>query len=163
MASVHKKGGSGGQTNFEIQDLHATAFLTPPQVTGHISRRNSFWKSEIEVDTGLNLPVFPATIHLSASLPSPVTSTTPRTSPIGTIIAASVAESLLHLLKGNSTYENEKSEEGLVVDSGFCLFGDIRFHLILWAGTRGGNAAGWRYRLSRILLPPKSDYQIGTT
>ena len=62
MASVHKKGGSGGQTNFEIQDLHATAFLTPPQVTGHISRRNSFWESEIEVDTGLKLPVFPATI-----------------------------------------------------------------------------------------------------
>lgn len=53
MASVHNKGGSGGQTNFEIQDLHATAFLTPPQVTGHIYRRNSFGESEIEVDTGL--------------------------------------------------------------------------------------------------------------
>ena len=53
VASVHKKGGSGGQTNFEIQDLHATAFLTPPQVTGHIYRRNSFGESEIEVDTGL--------------------------------------------------------------------------------------------------------------
>jgi cell division protease FtsH len=39
--------------------------------------------------------------------------------------------------------ENENSEEGLVIDSGFCLFGGIRFHLILWAGTRGGNAAGW--------------------
>ena len=80
MASVHNKGGSGGQTNFEIRhselafvhrqrsfcgrggldlhEIHATAFLTPPQVTGHISRRNSFGESEIEVDTGLKFARF---------------------------------------------------------------------------------------------------------